>query len=457
MRIKRKGIVVAVVIGAAVMLGAAAAGAQPATPFGFGHDAGAARALGTAFNYQGQLKNGGAPVNANCDFQFALYDALALGARVGTTQTVSSVAVANGLFSTAIDFGSDAFNGEARFLSIQVRCPAGSGGTYTALGPRQALTPAPYALALPGLYTEQGPTTTNIIAGFSTNRVTNGALGATIGGGGASFLSNTVGADFGTVSGGASNRANGYGATVAGGGGNSAINEYDVVGGGLLNHAAANRTTIGGGEQNFIGISGTWGTIGGGAGNQANGTAATVPGGLYNNAFGDYSFAAGNNATANHQGTFVWADSSDFAHSYISTGRDQFDIRATNGVSLAVNAGPTKTVSVGERYRDNGIVAWAKINGATGNIDNVKTAAFGIAATRHIATGQYGITTTASANVNFTLIPLAVAEIDSAPAGAANVRIVSVNQVSPNYFEVYIDDGNFALVDNDFTVIVTGR
>jgi len=102
--------------------------------------------LGSAFAYQGQLKSGGAFVNATCDFQFALFAALTLGAQVGTTQTVGNVAVANGLFNASIDFGQGAFKSEARFLGTQVRCPAGSGG-YTALTPRKTLGAAPFALS----------------------------------------------------------------------------------------------------------------------------------------------------------------------------------------------------------------------------------------------------------------------------------------------------------------------
>lgn len=102
-------------------------------------------AMGTGFTYQGQLKSGGSAYTGNCDFQFKLYDDGGSGSQIGTTQTATSVAVTSGLFTTPIDFGASAFNGDARWLDISVRCPAGS-GSYTPLSSRQQLTAAPYAL-----------------------------------------------------------------------------------------------------------------------------------------------------------------------------------------------------------------------------------------------------------------------------------------------------------------------
>lgn len=100
--------------------------------------------LGTAFTYQGQLKQGGNPVNDTCDFQFSLWDAVSGGTQVGTTQT-KTVSVSNGLFTVADpDFGAGAFQGDARWLGIAVKC-SGEGG-YTTLDPRQPLTATPYAL-----------------------------------------------------------------------------------------------------------------------------------------------------------------------------------------------------------------------------------------------------------------------------------------------------------------------
>jgi hypothetical protein len=99
--------------------------------------------LGTAFTYQGQLKNAGGPVNDTCNFQFSLWDDVSGGTQIGTTQTVSGVAVTDGLFTVSLDFGAAAFQGDARWLAIAVQCSGDS--AYTDLTPRQALTAAPYA------------------------------------------------------------------------------------------------------------------------------------------------------------------------------------------------------------------------------------------------------------------------------------------------------------------------
>ena len=107
--------------------------------------AGIQASLGTAFTYQGQLKQDGSPVNGNCDFFFTLWDAETGGNQIGPDQQKDNVPVTNGYFTVELDFGDSAFQGDARWLEIAVCCPAGS-GSYTTLAPRQALTAAPYAL-----------------------------------------------------------------------------------------------------------------------------------------------------------------------------------------------------------------------------------------------------------------------------------------------------------------------
>jgi len=101
--------------------------------------------LGTGFTYQGQLKSDGTPYTGSCDFKFSLWDALTNGTQIGSTLTQTNAGVAEGFFALALDFGSGRFQGNGRWLDIQVRCPTGS-GTYTPLTPRQELTAAPYSV-----------------------------------------------------------------------------------------------------------------------------------------------------------------------------------------------------------------------------------------------------------------------------------------------------------------------
>ncbi len=247
-------------------------------------------ALGTAITYQGRLLEGGSPADGLYDFEFRLFDAATGGSQIGSTDTLEDVTVDNGLFTVKLDFGSDVFTGESRWLEIAVR-PDGP-DPFTPLSPRQELTPAPAALSLPGLWTQQNATSPNLIGGYFGNTVAAGVIGATICGGGDSSYPNQVTDDYGTV---------------GGGQGNSASN---------------------------------WSTVGGGYGNTASGRISTIPGGWENEASGRFSFAAGRRAKALHQGTFVWADSIDA--DFASSAANQFLVRAGGGVKLETSgAGAT--------------------------------------------------------------------------------------------------------------------
>jgi hypothetical protein len=376
---------------------------------------------GTGFTYQGQLKNANGLVTGVCDFQFSLWDAASAGAQVGGTQSIAAVSVSGGLFTVQLNeagqFGASAFNGQGRWVQVAVKCA--SDPVYTTLSPRQPLTPAPYALAMPGLRTEQNATSPNIIGGADGNAVTSGAVGATLNGGGASSFFQSVTDDYGTIGGGRGNAA-----------GNS---------GGATNDAIA-------------------ATVGGGEGNTATGSYATIPGGLSNSA-GAFSMAAGRRAKAVNTGSFVWADSTNADFS--STADNQFSIRAANGMFIANDAGGAKVVPIGTRYRDNAIVAWARVTAASGLDTNFNVAS--VARCAGIPTGCYRFTLNSSLSSGFSLVPVVTVETDpdglgNPPTGAANVRLVATNQVAAgNTFDVYIYNGNFALVDNDFQVLVTGR
>jgi hypothetical protein len=103
-----------------------------------------AEPVGTAFTYQGQLKEEGVPITGMADLGFALWDA-ETGGREIDFLALESVEVNDGLFTVELDFGTEAFTGAARWLEIDVAFPSGV-GRRTLLTPRQRLTPAPYAL-----------------------------------------------------------------------------------------------------------------------------------------------------------------------------------------------------------------------------------------------------------------------------------------------------------------------
>ena len=96
--------------------------------------------VGPAVTYQGALKDNGAPFNGTVSMEFRLYDAQAGGMLIGT-QSIPTVTCTNGLFTVQLNdanqFGSSAFNGDARWLEIWVN--------GIMLTPRQPLTTAPYA------------------------------------------------------------------------------------------------------------------------------------------------------------------------------------------------------------------------------------------------------------------------------------------------------------------------
>jgi Chaperone of endosialidase len=103
-----------------------------------------AMAQGTAFTYQGQLQNNGAPANGAFNLAFTLYATNTGGVAVAGPVTNNAVGVSNGLFTAAVDFGPGPWSGETNWLEIAV-APNGA-DNFTTLAPRQQLTPTPYAI-----------------------------------------------------------------------------------------------------------------------------------------------------------------------------------------------------------------------------------------------------------------------------------------------------------------------
>ncbi|HSG17551.1 MAG TPA: tail fiber domain-containing protein [Anaerolineae bacterium] len=182
-----------------------------------------------------------------------------------------------------------------------------------------------------------------------------GSIAAVVGGG----RGNAASATYATVGGGNGNSASSDGATIGGGNGNNATVKYTTIAGGTGNSAGGENATVAGGKSNFAGqrsaavgggetnvASGAFSTIGGGLGNQVGGNYGAIPGGANNYVGANYSLAAGYQARAEHQGSFVWSDSTPDV--FASTGPDQFLIQAAGGVGIGTNSvTPTQTLTVG--------------------------------------------------------------------------------------------------------------
>lgn len=124
------------------------------TPAAFAAVTMAGGPVGTAFTYQGQLKDAGQPANGSYDLLFSLYNVRTDGTPVVEDVPIDDWAISNGLFSVQLDFRNGTFTGQALWLEVAVR-PGASEERYTVLSPRQAVTPAPYAL-----YALSGPEST---------------------------------------------------------------------------------------------------------------------------------------------------------------------------------------------------------------------------------------------------------------------------------------------------------
>jgi hypothetical protein len=73
-----------------------------------------------------------------------LFNTDAGGSQQGPILTNAATAIANGLFTSLLDFGPGILNGSNSWLEIAVR--TNGGGAFTTLSPRQFITPAPYAI-----------------------------------------------------------------------------------------------------------------------------------------------------------------------------------------------------------------------------------------------------------------------------------------------------------------------
>jgi len=107
--------------------------------------AAAGRAADAPFIYQGRLVLPDGPATGVYDFVFSLHDDPTTGNQVSASISAEGLAVKEGLFQAALDFGTEALDGSARWLEIAVREGA-STGSFTTLSPRTPLGRAPQAI-----------------------------------------------------------------------------------------------------------------------------------------------------------------------------------------------------------------------------------------------------------------------------------------------------------------------
>jgi hypothetical protein len=410
--------------------------------------------------------NNGAPLTPRQQLLSVAYAFKADSVKDGS---ITSASIANGTI-TAADLAPNIFNALGWSLT-------GNSGTNPAtnfLGttdnkPLNFRVNNQRALRLESATTTIGSSTVtgvNVLGGNVGNSLSAGAVGATIAGGGIRFgendLFNRVTDIAGTIGGGGNNTAGNNNATmddasfatVAGGSRNQASNSAAFVGGGVGNTASGVDATIGGGGGNTA--DGRFATVGGGNSNRASGTSATVPGGEANLASGNFSFAAGQRAFAQHDGTFVWGDSQSVFTS--SSAPNQFLVRAAyvgvNRTSPVTSSDvfsvrSPKTTGFGGMYVDTqgtsaqpfyGYAlageerAWHFVDGSDGNKWKLNVGGDHLTVT---PTGNMGIGTTNPSS-----------KLDV----AGNIRAISLTQTSDAHFKT-----NVATIENPLDSILRLR
>ncbi len=398
-------------------------------------------------NYQGRLtNNSGAPLAGTYSVTFTIYDA-AVGGNSKWTETQSVTTDADGLF--AVLLGSitpsldTVFKDTIRYLQIQV-------GVDPEITPRTRVVSSPFAFRVASVDSASGGNIKGSLSIGSGHTIV--GLNTFVAGN-----NHSINGNYSVIGGGQNDTATSLCSTIGGGQNNAAVFQHSTVAGGYSNRAEAIYSAVGGGQYNIA--SGSSSVVPGGNRDTASGVSAVAIGGYRNNASGDFSFAAGYRAKAEYTGSFVWADYT--ASDQIDGAPNRFVVRATNGafftsgrVNVGDAAGNTTTISKGDYRQDNSIVAWGKVTGSTGF---VSTNEYGVSNVVRNSAGNYTVTLDITADAAANIIPMAAAEVEAVPVSAATARIVSINQQTTTTFDVYIVNGSWLAVDNDFVFMVTAR
>ena len=405
-------LVLTLIVLLALSVGWAQAQEQNADEDGLPHGGEATAAtLEDAIPIQGRLTDAsGVSLSGDHSVTFSLYDDPTAGNLLCSTN-YNPLLMTNGLFNVTVTGCSDSeIDGDQLYLGVQV-------GADAEMSPRQPIYAVPYARSLrPGADIRGDLASSSVLALYNSSPVdgSKGLYAEALG---------VNGVTYGVL--GRSNSPDGYGGYFYNTG---------AVGVGLFTSA---------GNDDAADL-----VLGGNNATDDNGRIDSDP-----NFPGSDLLLVSNDRFHIHLDNNDDENNSDFT---IYNGANTTVLKAEESgrLNLGINAGETMTITIGDRYRDNAIVAWAKV---TGGVPGTIQAEFGISAVDHYATGCFKIYLDVNASDAATLIPMAIAEIDTAPVGAAAIRIVSINQLNPNIFNVYINDGNGNLVNNDFIFMVTAR
>lgn len=248
-------------------------------------------------------------------------------------------------------FGGNTISADARSSTI-----AGGGGLYDHVF--HAMTPGWNAIGPLGDFCIIGSGSANYIQGPHNsvlgghyNRITNGNY-CVIAGGNENLITHPV--DGGAIVAGIrntvtgstnANSPSGDWAFIGAGEDNTATNRAAFIGAGRMNLAGGASSVVTGGSYNSALGGGS--VVAGGDSNQAQGEGSVVAGGVNNWATKAGSFAAGTGATADHDGSFAWADRQNAI--FFTDQPNQFAVRAQNGVMVQ---GTTTTLDL----RGNGAI-----------------------------------------------------------------------------------------------------
>lgn len=109
--------------------------------------AGNSETMGTAFTYQGRLIDVNELADGLYDFRFKLFDSAEDGNQLNGDVNIPDLDIIDGYFTVELDFGGGLFDGNSVWLDIGIRPgEMNDPNLYTALSPRQLITPTPYAL-----------------------------------------------------------------------------------------------------------------------------------------------------------------------------------------------------------------------------------------------------------------------------------------------------------------------